>query len=92
MLNAVFGTIVAWVLVRYNFPGKRMFDGLVDLPFALPTAVAGISLTAIYAQNGLLGRWFAELGIQTAYSRLGSRLLSSLSGCRSWSARFSRCY
>lgn len=71
MLNAVFGTIVAWVLVRYNFPGKRLFDGLVDLPFALPTAVAGISLTAIYAQNGLLGRWFAELGIQTAYSRLG---------------------
>lgn len=71
VINAVFGTIVAWVLTRYNFPGKRFLDGLVDLPFALPTAVAGISLTAIYAQNGLLGSWFAKFGIQTAYSQIG---------------------
>lgn len=71
LVNAVFGTIVAWVLVRYHFPGKRLIDGLIDLPFALPTAVAGISLTAIYAQNGLLGSWFAKFGIQTAYSQLG---------------------
>lgn len=71
IINAIFGTIVAWVLVRYQFPGKRIIDGLVDLPFALPTAVAGISLTAIYAQNGWLGSWFAKLGIQTAYSPLG---------------------
>jgi len=71
IINAVFGTIVAWVLVRYNFPGKRLIDGLIDLPFALPTAVAGISLTTIYAQNGVLGSFFAQLGIQTAYSRIG---------------------
>jgi sulfate transport system permease protein len=71
LVNAVFGTILAWVIVRYEFPGKRIIDGLVDLPFALPTAVAGISLTAIYAQNGWLGSWFAKLGIKTAYSPLG---------------------
>lgn len=70
-VNAVFGLIVAWVLVRYSFPGKRFIDGLIDLPFALPTAVAGISLTAIYAQNGLLGSFFAKYGIQTAYSPIG---------------------
>jgi sulfate transport system permease protein len=71
LVNAVFGTILAWVIVRHEFPGKRIIDGLVDLPFALPTAVAGISLTAIYAQNGWLGSWFAKLGIKTAYSPLG---------------------
>ena len=56
LINAVFGLIVAWVLVRYRFPAKRLVDALVDLPFALPTAVAGIALTAIYAQNGWIGR------------------------------------
>jgi sulfate transport system permease protein len=71
IVNAVFGTLVAWVLVRYHFPGKRFIDGLIDLPFALPTAVAGISLTTIYAQNGVLGSFFAQFGIQTAYSRIG---------------------
>lgn len=71
VVNAVFGLIVAWVLVRYNFPGKRLIDGLVDLPFALPTAVAGIALTAIYSQNGLLGSFFAKFDIKTAYSPLG---------------------
>src|SRR6266550_6799205 len=70
-INLVFGLIVAWVLVRYNFPGKRIFDSLVDLPFALPTAVAGIALTTIYAPNGWLGRPLAALGIKAAYTQLG---------------------
>jgi sulfate/thiosulfate transport system permease protein len=70
-INTVFGLIVAWVLVRYTFPGKKLVDGLVDLPFALPTAVAGIALTSLFAQTGWLGRWFAPLGIQTAYSEIG---------------------
>jgi len=70
-LNLVFGVLVAWVLVRYRFPGKRVLDSLVDLPFALPTSVAGISLTAIYSSNGWLGRPLEALGIKAAYSRLG---------------------
>jgi sulfate/thiosulfate transport system permease protein len=70
-INAVFGTVVAWVLVRYDFPGRRLLDACVDLPFALPTAVAGISLTAIYARTGLLGAPLAKLGIQAAFSKLG---------------------
>lgn len=70
-INAVMGLLVAWVLVRYTFPGKRLVDSLVDLPFALPTAVAGIALTAIYAPNGWLGKFFAKWDIQTAYSPIG---------------------
>ena len=70
-LNAVFGLIVAWVLVRYPFPGRALVDALVDLPFALPTAVAGISLTAIYAANGWIGRYLAVAGIKVAYTSLG---------------------
>src|SRR5881392_3788093 len=70
-INLVFGLVVARVLVRYNFPGKRLFDSLVDLPFALPTAVAGIALTTIYSPNGWLGRPLAALGIKSAYSPLG---------------------
>lgn len=70
-INAVFGLLVAWVLVRYRFPGKRIVDALVDLPFALPTAVAGISLTAIYAGNGLLGEPLAALGVKVAFTPLG---------------------
>jgi sulfate/thiosulfate transport system permease protein len=70
-INAVFGLIVAWVLVRYRFFGKRLIDALVDLPFALPTAVAGIALTAIYAPNGWIGAWLAPLGIQVAFTPLG---------------------
>jgi len=70
-VNAVFGTIVAWVLVRYSFPGKRLIDALVDLPFALPTAVAGISLTAIYAKNGWVGQWLEPAGLQVAFTQLG---------------------
>lgn len=71
LLNALFGTLVAWVLVRYEFPGKRLFDALVDLPFALPTAVAGLTLSSLFAANGWLGRWLVPLGIQGAYTRLG---------------------
>ena len=70
-INLFFGVLVAWVLVRYNFPGKRLFDSMVDLPFALPTAVAGIALTTIYAPNGWLGKPLAALGIKSAYSPLG---------------------
>jgi sulfate/thiosulfate transport system permease protein len=70
-VNAVFGMLVAWVLVRYSFPFKKAVDALVDLPFALPTAVAGICLTAIYGPTGWIGKWLAPLGIKTAYSPLG---------------------
>jgi sulfate/thiosulfate transport system permease protein len=70
-LNVVFGGIVAWVLVRYRFPGKKIIDALVDLPFALPTAVAGIALTALYAPNGWLGRYLEPLGIKVAFTPLG---------------------
>ena len=71
-INAVFGVIVAWVLVRYEFPGRRVVDAIVDLPFALPTAVAGIALTALYAENGWIGRWLAPTGVKVAYTPLGS--------------------
>ncbi len=70
-VNVVFGTIVAWVLVRYRFPGRRVVDAMVDLPFALPTAVAGIALTTLYAPNGWLGKPLMALGIKVAYSPLG---------------------
>jgi sulfate transport system permease protein len=73
-INAVFGLIVAWVLVRYHFPGRRVIDSLVDLPFALPTAVAGITLTTIYAPNGPIGRLLEPYGIQIAFTRLGVTL------------------
>lgn len=71
LINAVFGFIVAWVLVRYKFPGRKLVDALVDLPFALPTSVAGIALTAIYAPNGLIGSQLEPLGIKVAFTRLG---------------------
>jgi sulfate transport system permease protein len=71
LINAFFGTILAWVLVRYEFPLKRFVDALVDIPFALPTAVAGLTLANLFAANGWLGRFLAPLGIQGAYSRLG---------------------
>src|SRR6202790_1646803 len=71
LINAIFGLIVAWVLVRYTFPSKRLVDALVDLPFALPTAVAGIALTALYAPNGWIGALLAPLGIKVAFTRLG---------------------
>ncbi|GGY09523.1 sulfate ABC transporter permease subunit CysT [Paludibacterium paludis] len=71
LINAVFGLLVAWVLVRYPFPGKRVVDAMVDLPFALPTAVAGIALTSLYAPNGAFGQWFAAWGIKVAFTPLG---------------------
>lgn len=71
LINAVFGFLVAWVLVRYEFPGKRIVDALVDLPFALPTAVAGIALTTIYSPNGWLGQFLEPLGIKVVFTPLG---------------------
>ena len=70
-INAFFGLIVAWILVRYPFPGKRFVDALVDLPFALPTAVAGITLATLYAGNGWLGQYLEPLGVKVAYTPLG---------------------
>lgn len=70
-VNLVFGFLAAWVLVRYRFPGKRLVDALVDLPFALPTAVAGIALTSIYSANGWIGRYLEPLGIKVAFTPLG---------------------
>jgi len=71
LINAIFGFLVAWVLVRYQFPGKRLVDALVDLPFALPTAVAGIALAAVYAGNGWIGQWLEPMGIKIAFTRAG---------------------
>jgi sulfate/thiosulfate transport system permease protein len=71
LVNASFGLLVTWVLVRYSFPGKRIVDALVDLPFALPTAVAGISLTSIFAKTGWIGQYLEPLGIQVAFTPLG---------------------
>lgn len=71
LINTVFGLLLAWVLVRYRFPGKKLIDGLVDLPFALPTAVAGIALTAIYSQNGWIGSLLEPIGIKIAFTQAG---------------------
>ncbi|MFY9820620.1 MAG: sulfate ABC transporter permease subunit CysT [Thermoanaerobaculia bacterium] len=70
-INAVFGLLVAWVLERYRFPGRRLIDAFVDLPFALPTAVAGIALATLYAKNGWVGRWLEPLGLRVAFTPLG---------------------
>ena len=71
LVNCVFGVIVAWVLVRYDFSGKRLLDGCIELPFALPTAVAGITLSKLYSENGFLGKPLAKLGIKVSYTHLG---------------------
>ena len=71
LIASAVGALVAWVVVRYRFPGRRLIDALVDLPFALPTAVAGIALTAIYSQNGWVGRWLEPLGFKIAYAPTG---------------------
>jgi sulfate transport system permease protein len=71
LINVVFGFILAWSLVRYEFPGKKLVDALIDLPFAMPTAVAGIALTALYSANGWLGRWLEALGLKVAFTPLG---------------------
>ena len=70
-INTVFGVIVAWTLVKYDFPGKRLMDGMIELPFALPTAVAGITLSKMYAEDGMIGRYFAHFGIKISYTRIG---------------------
>ena len=70
-INLVFGTLIVWALVRYEFPCKRVFDAIIDIPFALPTAVAGIALTTLYAENGWLGGLLAPLGIKVAFTPLG---------------------
>jgi sulfate/thiosulfate transport system permease protein len=71
VVNAVFGLLAAWVLVRYRFPGRKLIDAMVDLPFALPTAVAGIALTAVYSTNGWIGKYLASIGIKVAFTELG---------------------
>ena len=71
LVNAVMGLILAWVLVRYEFPCKRIMDGMIELPFALPTAVAGITLSKMYAEDGMIGRYFAHFGIKISYTRIG---------------------
>src|SRR5512134_540697 len=71
LVNVIFGFVVAWTLMRYSFPGRRVLDAIVDLPFAMPTAVSGIALTAVYSQNGWIGRWLETLGIHAAFSPLG---------------------
>ena len=71
LINAVMGVILAWVLVRYDFPFKRILDGMIELPFALPTAVAGIALTSLTADKGIIGSFFARFGIKIAYTRVG---------------------
>lgn len=79
-INAVFGLCVAWVLARYRFPGQRLVDALVDLPFALPTAVAGIALTTLYAETGWLGRPLSQLGLEVAFTPLGVTLALTFIG------------
>ena len=71
LINAVFGSLLAWVLVRHRFPGRRLLDGLIDFPFALPTAVAGLTLANLFSDHGWLGRFLVPMGIQGAFSRLG---------------------
>lgn len=71
LINSVLGVIIAWVLVRYEFPGKRILDGCIELPFALPTSVAGITLSKMYSENGILGAPLAKLGIKVSYTHLG---------------------
>jgi len=79
-LNAVFGFVIAWTLVRYRFPGRRLVDAIIDLPFALPTAVSGIALATVFAPAGMIGQWLEPLGIQVAYTWVGVVLALTLIG------------
>jgi sulfate/thiosulfate transport system permease protein len=79
-INSVFGFVIAWTLVRYEFPGRKFIDALIDMPFALPTAVSGIALTAVFAQNGAIGQYLAPLGIQVAYTWIGVVVALTLIG------------
>ena len=90
-INMVFGVLLAWLLVRHPLPGRRIVDALVDLPFALPTAVAGIALTTVYSVNGWLGQYLEQAGVPSPSRRSASSWLSHSSACRLWSARSSRC-
>jgi sulfate/thiosulfate transport system permease protein len=79
-INAVFGFIIAWTLVRYEFPGRKLIDALIDMPFALPTAVSGIALTTVFAQNGWIGQYLEPLGIKVAYTWIGVTVALTLIG------------
>src|SRR5678816_1937654 len=79
-INTVFGFIIAWTLVRYEFPGRKLIDALIDMPFALPTAVSGIALTAVFAKNGWIGRYLEPFGIQVAYTWVGVVVALTLIG------------
>jgi sulfate transport system permease protein len=79
-LNSVFGFIIAWTLVRYEFPGRKLIDALIDMPFALPTAVSGIALTAVFAENGWIGQYIAPFGIKVAYTWIGVVVALTLIG------------
>lgn len=80
LINSVFGFVIAWTLVRYDFPGRKLIDALIDMPFALPTAVSGIALTAVFAENGWIGQYLAQLGIQVAYTWIGVVVALTLIG------------
>jgi sulfate transport system permease protein len=80
LLNGVFGFVIAWTLVRYEFPGRKLIDALIDMPFALPTAVSGIALTAVFAENGPLGQYLAQFGVKVAYTPLGIVVALTLIG------------
>jgi sulfate ABC transporter, permease protein CysT len=80
LINSVFGFVIAWTLVRYDFPGRKLIDALIDMPFALPTAVSGIALTAVFAENGWLGQYLAPLGIKVAYTWVGIVVALTLIG------------
>ena len=79
-VNAVFGLVIAWVLTRYSFPGRRLLDALIDLPFALPTAVSGIALVTVFSSSGLIGRWLEPMGIRVAYTWIGITVALTLIG------------
>lgn len=80
LVNSVFGFVIAWTLVRYEFPGRKFIDALIDMPFALPTAVSGIALTAVFAQNGWIGQFLADYGIKVAYTWIGVTVALTLIG------------
>jgi sulfate transport system permease protein len=80
LLNSVFGFVIAWTLVRYEFPGRKLIDALIDMPFALPTAVSGIALTAVFAENGWIGQYLAPFGIKVAYTPIGVVVALTLIG------------
>jgi len=79
-INLIFGFVIAWTLVRYEFPGRKIIDALIDMPFALPTAVSGIALTTVFAQNGWIGRYLEPLGIKVAYTWIGVTVALTLIG------------